>query len=703
MSDPRRFDEYIPLFGKDQNKDIRARVFLHELHNMAEETRQKAHSNLAYQPSDLKFSNTELRNAFKNRFFTSGSADDKINDEWYVFFIDLLITISDRKFDEKNNKDMITAFQRLSNYNALSQNGTLKQLVGSLMKEILGEIKAKTVDVKNDPSKWNTVDELKFTDAVGIMNALFTTVGGGTVTNKANMQDLNTALVKVKAYQDAANAARTAVSAASAGSPNIPKGIGKTLATTALAMFEPTDSGLPRPDFKDKVPKISDIDVSDTKTVARLTEFMTEIEKLVTRTAFTLNEDLLALRELERWDMAKKAAPAAPKSVSSFFNVDTTVVSASGAEYFQDDKHQLWKGKPNQEGSTPVSFGSNAWKDLKISNKCVSTGFVGSTTNGNTCRDYLMSCLSGNKIDKCKQFLSEEAFFDNAEAEVKNMNPELLYSTLRAFQFNFSPSDNKVDSYEQWTATLNANPASFNLTSDEVKSIVNNGKLKAYLGMIVSKVNSNPDIVLSKRHLKASSAKPQKANPSVFGLQPRKINVNAGRMLLNAISTPYVLAPAPNPMAMLVPLSGGGLSASEFLRVRSEDASKRTASTYANIFADVENRLAKLNKSVDDETKQGFDNLTLSLDKYEQKLIENFNVYQKYLELHEVYGKNDKNSEVTMGAAKEFTERGDNITKKVAKKRMTLERILNALEYAAENQGNVQPASTSNPARQSLP
>lgn len=695
MSDTTQYDKYIPLFGRDN--DLRVRLFLHELKKNADKIVAARTANKNYQDGDLMMS--DVPSSFMNEAFHAGG-DKNINDEWVLFFLDMLVRLAAKEYSATKpgaaaGPKFLSLVKSLAGSDVASKNGSLDQLVALLLSKfaVVHDGAIKPLPIKD----WATADKVVFNSADAMMAVIMATGTAGTVGRNSLVNFAGIFKTTVDTYVTA----RAQVVPGTVPIDATTGALTKADYDALKALVVNTNSGLTNTSYINLIPNESTMNNGKAwTTYATYVDKVKEVLKW-NETAFTINNDKLVLRELEYW-VAQKG-PAAPKSVSSFFNVDTTVVSASGAEYFQDDKHQLWKGKPNQEGSTPVSFGSNAWKDLKISNKCVSTGVAALTSNGNTCRDYLMSCLSGNKIDKCKQFLSEEAFFDNAEAEVKNMNPELLYSTLRAFQFNFSPSDNKVDSYEQWTATLNANPTSFNLTKTEVDSIVNNGKLKAYLGMIVSKVNSNPDIVLSKRHLKASSAKPQKANPSLFGLQPRKINVNAGRMLLNAISTPYVLAPAPNPMAMLVPLSGGGLSASEFLRVRSEDASKRTASTYANIFADVENRLAKLNKSVDDETKQGFDNLTLSLDKYEQKLIENFNVYQKYLELHEIYGKNDKNSEVTMSAAKEFTERGDNITKKVAKKRMTLERILNALEYAAENQGNVQPASTSNPARQSLP
>lgn len=128
------------------------------------------------------------------------------------------------------------------------------------------------------------------------------------------------------------------------------------------------------------------------------------------------------------------------------------------------------------------------------------------------CRQYLLKCLIGKGIPKCKQFLINSTFWGKTREEIRNMNPELALETLKAFGFKKKKEYDdvakrflyKVIQVELWLQNMRKETPVTDLSDPEYKNIVDNNNLKKYLNMVVIKVNANPTI-LNPEYLGASA------------------------------------------------------------------------------------------------------------------------------------------------------------------------------------------------------
>ena len=91
MSGKSRYDKFIPLFGRDN--DLRVRLWLHELQNVAEDKMKKA-GRAYYKLEDIKFDSHTP--AMEARFFAQRGteANEDVHPEWKNFFSDLVFRLT---------------------------------------------------------------------------------------------------------------------------------------------------------------------------------------------------------------------------------------------------------------------------------------------------------------------------------------------------------------------------------------------------------------------------------------------------------------------------------------------------------------------------------------------------------------------------------------------------------------------------------
>ena len=748
MSDPRRFDRFIPLFGNKDDK--RVRLFLHELQHNANEI-IAARVNKTYTANDLKFKDQMRDNMQVGNFRDRKLAGDMMDYEWMLFFIRFLTKNATKVLTYADNKDELDIVRSLSGViNLPSKNGSIDQLVAVLLQNmttieeltsapapaaaaavaapapaaagaaagrapaVLPGVGAAAAPVVGAPARvdltntgnWSTANQVTFKNTQQITNVIFNI--GARFHSRRSMDSFGYEFNRIGANVDRWISVDKDVS---------------TLPSTYVI----NNTGNNRiTDFKNEVCGLLRALVSN-HTTAKATAIETEYNsKINARTgtfedvtitvakqfinfmenALFFNEKIfnLDVNKLLRRELAnRKAVQQAPVTPDPFFNT-TTLVSSSGADYYQDAQQRLWRGTgPTDPNAKRVDFESDEFKDLKEDKKCMSTGvFKGDTTK---CRDYLMDCLSGNDIGKCKDYFNDPNFANDAKWEVQKMNPELMYSTLNAFQFRFNTSTNKVENFDSWVSSLKDAAAPLNLSTADITAIGSNGQLKSYLNMIVNKVNDNPDILRSKRNIlnKTSVQTPTKS-PISF-LTRRNVVPNAAAVLNAALPIPYPMAPVRGGLVFgHFGQLGGGVSSLRYLEER-KDKAKRLASTYSNMFTDVVTRLSKLNKSLDQGTTKAFSEHIEKLDAYETKTLEALSIYEKYLELHEFYGQNDQTNSLDVATAQAFADKHESYFNKVAKKRYTIQNLIEALENAAQNvnQNAAQPAASKSGTLKALP
>jgi hypothetical protein len=155
-----------------------------------------------------------------------------------------------------------------------------------------------------------------------------------------------------------------------------------------------------------------------------------------------------------------------------------------------------WKNNNNNT----YSFGDKEVKNIPDT-KCYTTGIQTDGENKTACNEYVMKCLtSADKIDVDACKLTDKDFFEASKSNINDMHPLIALRTLEKFGFKkikiYDASAKKelikIQSFKGWES--NAHDDTKMLPAEKLK-IINNYKLKTYLIMVVTHVNSNPQIL----------------------------------------------------------------------------------------------------------------------------------------------------------------------------------------------------------------
>ena len=368
--------------------------------------------------------------------------------------------------------------------------------------------------------------------------------------------------------------------------------------------------------------------------------------------------------------------------------------SSTTDQIFQDKYYRSLNGtlmERKKDGSViSVDEGSDTHQALKEADKCYTTGV---RENGNlTCKDYIVSCVSGGDISSCKTYLADHSFWQNASKEVEDMIPMMAYNTLKSFEFGtipeFSKSANriikKIQTWSEWLESLKNNSK---LTGVELGQISINVKLQEYLNALVFKVNSNPAIINDDYKLEKQTDLSEifKNNKlAKMGLLPNLFpSPVSTASMTSIIKLSNTMVDSNNRMRISlnsIPglsfnLTGGASRAQNHLINTTQQQHHLILSTFENLKARLKNH--KKDIAADDETDIRL--MIKELKQRELKLNELIVITEKYTELLEIYGEQDSHSALTLNHLDEFVKHRNNYFEKVSRKQVNLMSIIKSI------------------------
>jgi hypothetical protein len=420
---------------------------------------------------------------------------------------------------------------------------------------------------------------------------------------------------------------------------------------------------------------------------------------------FSYNYTKFWLRTMMETHAASASTPVAP---SSFFNDD---VLPSDEVYFRKGSELYYIDDKGVE--VRVDFGSKAAQALTTDAKCLGTGYVEYPNPGETCADYLRDCLSGKDVTKCKTYLGDAKFWENAVDEVEKMLPGIAVQTLNAFEFGMEEVwDNtanrrllKYKSAETWVnglAELNKTKTP-PMAQTEIDAIQKNTKLLGYLNLLVKKINSSPAI-LNKDYTGLTDSNKINDIDAFAGSRLHKMGVKA-RLATNNLSVSSIdklsqaIKDSNARLSLTLGLPGlygysnkfnfslsGGSSSLEYLEDKVSDETKHTAHIIERQFAELNIRLSKYGKQITREDLEKIKNLIESLKKSEDKLNKAILYTEKYARLLEVHGQKDNTNILSMDHLQQFVDNRNKYFARVSKKQNDLMSIIRTIAEAVNKE-----------------
>ena len=315
-----------------------------------------------------------------------------------------------------------------------------------------------------------------------------------------------------------------------------------------------------------------------------------------------------------------------------------------------------------------------------------------------------MECLKGKAdvVNKCKTYLTNNNFWNNAKDEVGRMLPKIAVDTLRAFEFDYYKEYDevqkqelvKVDTVSKWLEKLkklsDAEPTK--LSSDDFNKISKNPNLLAYLELVVSKVNANPAI-LNENYKSAE----QEYNPDKFkGTQLYKLGlrqfVPLGELSVGSITrlgqaidynNTQVRISLPN-FIRSFKLSGGGP-----IEDLTQHLSKPTVMTHSILnrhYMGLIEKLASNGKSISPKDNAKIQVLINRLRDSEIKLTKTMLYIEKYAKLLDVFGEQDNTKVLSVDHLQNFVENRNRHFERVAKKQSDLITIIRTIAEAVNKE-----------------
>jgi hypothetical protein len=672
--------QLVPLFG-DKN-DMRSKLFIDQLRDSADAVRAGG----SYVPVSYtfagtvvnKFGNVQFTNVtkgFQNRFYaksTPGRGDMDAHDEVDEYICDLHARLCD---SSKNGKPLSPeAVDVIKKFAGAAAIGSEQEFAQAVIKALVRNLSGSAgVDIKL-ATTWSGVTGGNYNDS----NMLAWNLIEPTIDVMA-LKLLPSGIKGVVSTSTATIVSPGAPIATSSGSSIAP------LTTFNLNMIP---SGQ----------KISPVD--------NLHQLLRNGcgKSASGKKEFTYRYDKYWLKTMLESHATTASTSVAP---SKFFD---DVVPTSVEEYVRKGTELYKRDATGKE--TRVDLGSDLAKALSVDTKCMGTGFVQDSTKPNeSCADYLRECLSGNDVTKCKEYLADEKFWDNAVNEVDNMLPAMAIKTLNAFEFGMEQvwdtvANRRLLKYKSTTTWLEglteiAKAGKRGMTMPEVQNIAKNVKLIGYLNMVVKKVNSSPAI-LNKDYIGKTSSN-QLNDPDAFtGSRLHKMGVRA-RLATNNLSVSSVdklsqaIKDSNSRVSVTLGLPGvygfaskfslsGGSNTMEALEEKVSDETKQTAYIIEAHFVSLNTRLKKHGKEISKEDATKILNLLDSLKKSEDKLNKAMLYTEKYTRLLEVHGQKDNTDILSMDHLKQFVDNRNKYFARVSKKQNDLMSIIRSIAEAVNKE-----------------
>jgi hypothetical protein len=366
---------------------------------------------------------------------------------------------------------------------------------------------------------------------------------------------------------------------------------------------------------------------------------------------------------------------------SAFFNTGMSGKPAvpSVPSYYRKDDGHLYTMKNNVE--TQVDIESQEFKNLTVANKCFTTGVNSHTDAAGVrleCRDYLTNCLRGKGINDCKKFLKSSKFWDTAKAEVNNTNPVIAVQTLDAFEIKKISSSSGLTEYESYT-TWRDNLKKI-LPTPDYNAIKSNKELEHYLEALIEKVNNNPGILNPTYNVTSTAPKYTPKNKfSGYGLSGM---VPVSRNQININRSQNMLQQHTIRLRRAFSMIGGDARSNQYYNERATTESNFTHTILANDFLELEKRLASHNKKISPADSAKIKSLFDQLKESEIELNKTILYTDKYLDLLEIHGQDDKHGVLTYDNLQKFVDAREKYLSRVNRKGDAIVEVLRAIAKA---------------------
>jgi hypothetical protein len=678
-----RYDKWIPLFGRDD--DMRVRLFINEFEELYAYYSQKQNGTVRWQQivfspvivriggADVELFSPRLLNM--NFFMRDNPEDDSddnlyaIHSDWRRFLYQLAYRLE--KLREVDGGKLLSLVHELSSN---TKPGSIENIVWLLLNKVAVLRNRDDVQVK-DQRNAGSVSYIQYENRYNIVQRLDP---GQHILPTTTDDELlmNSALNLPNGEFTRANCTTNAATVKAAILAHNHNPIILDAARNARA------------NLCDDIADVVKDDITDYEFGYKIDKFMVNLMM-----EQALNVDL------------DEAEP-------SLFFSDDNMPSDAGRYFRKGPESLLYERDPHApNGERAVYMGSDAFKNMTINKKCLTTG-VG---NGDeeSCAEYLRECLAGKGegVEKCKRFMKDHHFWENAKRDAENILPPMLVKTLIAFGFEFKQYKHdvtkqdlyKVVSVEEWLSSLKniaeAEDSENKLDKTELKQIVKNEKLRGYLAMLVKRVNENP-IILNPNYNGPNNMS-DKPESLTFGVLPRfglKLHMPANDIMSMIERTNVMVGDHINNhlrAVAVVPMFGmvGG-SVGRYV-----DPIERATNTLnypkkqswvimKNQYEGLKDRLNIYKKSISKNDDITIRNLIDKLRESEIKLTKTMLYAEKYAKLLEVFGVNDGRSILSFDHLAKFVDAKDSYLNKVRERQNSLTSIIKTVAEAVAKESS---------------
>ena len=713
----KRFDKYIPLFGKDD--DERVTLLLGELEDNAKEKMNKDNRS-GYKSNDIGLDT--VTSGLQNQYFSEPESDKNDTDvhyEWKIFMLQLGNRLGNTDLDSKHldiikelqkaksgsvEEFMLYVFDKIATFEVeagqVGQVGQVGQAVqGRQAGQVVQGRQAVPKSFIDNKSQLADVSKVTFKSSNDIINVLTNNVVLDTSTKYGLVRDgLNIKLSTGFVLNADSNITKDSFSI----NIKLMSQFNEYIKTPAGAQIFPRNPI--RADQK-----------RDT-IIGILMAFLDYLDNQPDFKYFNYNLDKYLRNKLFSTQQS-----VIPVSASSFF--DTPVVDQG--KYWRQPDGSLWTINTKGEREC-VDITCDKFKQLKYTDKCFGTNFIDSKKpGGKSCAEYLRECLSGNDVSKCVTYLKDENYWSNVETEVNEMLPAIALKTLESFEFNTVETydeTNKVNilkviSVEKWLTNLQSminSTTNTKVTSDDYLAISKNEKLKGYLELLVKKINSNPQI-LNKGLIKSDEQ--NRYNPNAFaesklarmGIKPRIATTSFAPSSVERLADS--VRNVQNDVAVRFRLTGpnifggilsGGSGIIDDLEDKLGNETKQTWSIFKSHYLALQNQLKSMGKDIVKEDQQKVETLFDQLQKSETKLLQLILLIQKYKDLISIHGERDTSNTLRVDNIKQFVDQRNKYFMRVTKKQNDLISIIKAIADAVQQESPTKTEPLADPKEEKL-
>jgi hypothetical protein len=677
----KRFDNYIPLFGRADDK--RVTLLLGELEDHAKEEKNKA-GRKNYEAVDIKL--TKVTPGLQNQFFINKDAalaDTDVHPDWKNFMLQLAVRLGGKTVNDAKTISNLKALKGAS-----TDNGSVRQFVVLLLSTIAAFTStAGDKDFVANNSLLDTATGIKFKAAHEIITALTDDkiidagsddnmlvnglVGAG---NDLTPGGKTAGNMKTK-YEEKANARLKAEFAI-------------YQATTRYTTFIATGAVTGATDKNAFIAVLKDF-IASLDTVK---EFGYNYDKYFKALLVDASEQKIVV------------------NASKFF--DDAIVDQG--KYWRKADGSLWTADAKGD-EVQVDSRSEAFKKLTVGDKCLSSGLKNGTdgkadADQPTCANYLRECLAGGDVTKCVDYMKNENYWTAAQAEIDAMLPPIALKTLQSFDFKTEESYDetnkiavkKVIEVTAWLANLHKRTTETDptkkISEPDYTLIAKNDKLLGYLRMLVTKVNSNPAI-LNKGIVKTATQPIVDVNAfrgttlAKMGLQPRIAVPGSAPSSMERLGSAIRSEQDAVRIRLMGPAIFGGLiggsAAIDELEDRLSQETKQTWSVLKAQYLFLVQQLQGMKKDIAQADKEKIDKLFEELKRSETKLMQVMLMTEKYKDLLQVHGVQDNTPSLSIDHIKQFVDNRNKYFLRVAKKQNDLISIIRSIHDAVAKEAPV--------------